>query len=95
MSNSQVAGIGHNSGDDDNPAIAGKRLKSIVERYERLDEEKKALADDQKDIMAEAKSAGFDVKVIRELIRLRRMDPSDLRDRELLLDTYQHAMDMQ
>lgn len=75
--------------------IAMERLKSLVERFERLDEEKKALASDQRDILTEAKSAGFDPKVFRELLRLRKMDPDDLRERRDLLDVYMHAVGME
>jgi len=74
--------------------IAADRLRSIIERYERLDEEKKALSSDQKDIMTEAASAGFDVKVIRQLIRLRKMDPNVAEEMESLLDVYKRALGM-
>jgi uncharacterized protein (UPF0335 family) len=82
--------IGDNSGEIDVSA----RLRSIVERYERLAEEKKALSSDQKDIMTEAKSAGFDVVVIRQLIRIRTMEPADVEERETLLDVYRRALGM-
>ena len=75
-------------------SIAADRLRSIVERYERLAEEKKALTSDQKDIMSEAKSAGFDVAVIRQLIRIRTMEPADVEERETLLDVYRRALGM-
>ena len=72
------AGIGHNSGDDDNTAdvggVAGKRLKNLLDRVERLEEEKKGLADDIKDIYAEAKECGFDVKTMRKVLKLRKME---------------------
>ena len=74
--------------------IAGDRLRSIIERVERLEEEKKALSSDIKDIMAEAKSAGFDVKVIREIIRLRKQEPADVEEHETLLDLYRRALGM-
>lgn len=75
-------------------AIAGARLRSIIERVERLEEEKKALAADIRDIFLEAKSAGFDVKVIRQLIRLRRLEPADVEEQETLLDVYRRAIGM-
>lgn len=74
--------------------IAMERLKSIIERYERLDEEKKALGSDQRDILLEAKSAGFDPKIIREVLRLRKMDANELEEREMLIATYTHALGM-
>lgn len=74
--------------------IAADRLRSIIERIERLEEEKKALAGDIKDIFAEAKSAGFDVKVLRQLIRIRRQEPADVEEQETLLDVYRRALGM-
>lgn len=74
--------------------IAADRLRSIIERVERLEEEKKALSSDVKDIMAEAKSAGFDVKVIRQVIRIRKQEPAEVEEQETLLDLYRHAMGM-
>ena len=74
--------------------IAAERLRSIVERIERLEEERKALAGDIKDIYTEAKSAGFDVKVLRQLIRLRRQEPAEVQEQETLLDVYRHALGM-
>ncbi len=74
--------------------VAGERLRSLVERIERLEEEKKALADDIKDVFAEAKSAGFDVKVLRQLIRLRRQQPAEVEEQETLLDLYRRALGM-
>jgi uncharacterized protein (UPF0335 family) len=74
--------------------IAADRLRSLVERIERLEEERKALANDIKDIYAEAKSAGFDVKVLRQLIRLRRQEPADIEEQESLLDVYRRALGM-
>ena len=66
----------------------------IIERVERLEEERKALADDIKDIFAEAKSAGFDVKVVRQLIRLRKQEPAEIEEQETLLDLYRRALGM-
>jgi len=74
--------------------IAVDRLRSIIERVERLEEERKALADDIKDIFAEAKSAGFEVKVIRQIIRIRKQEPADVEEQETLLDLYRRALGM-
>ncbi len=74
--------------------IAADRLRSLVERIERLEEERKALGSDIKDIYAEAKSAGFDVKVLRQLISLRRKEPAEIEEQETLLDVYRRALGM-
>ncbi len=74
--------------------IAGDRLRSIVERIERLEEERKAIANDIKDIFSEAKSAGFDVKVIKQLIAIRRQEPAEVEEQETLLDVYRKAIGM-
>jgi uncharacterized protein (UPF0335 family) len=74
--------------------IAADRLRSIIERVERLEEERKALGSDIKDIYAEAKSAGFDVKVLRQLIRIRKQEPADVEEQETLLDVYRRALGM-
>lgn len=73
-------------------SIAGERLRSIVERIERLDEERKTLGNDVKDIFAEARGAGFDVKVLRMLIRVRKQDPTEVEEQESLLAVYRHAV---
>lgn len=74
--------------------VAGERLRSFVERIERLEEEKKALSDDIREVYAEAKGTGFDTKVLRQVIRLRAMDQSDRSEMEELLDVYKRALDM-
>ena len=74
--------------------IAADRLRSIVERIERLEEERKALGGDIRDIYAEAKSAGFDVKVLRQLIRLRKQEAAEVEEQESLLDLYRRALGM-
>jgi len=74
--------------------IAPERLRSIIDRIERLEEERKALASDIKDIYAEAKSAGFEPKVIRQLIMLRRKEPAEVEEQETLLDLYKRALGM-
>jgi uncharacterized protein (UPF0335 family) len=80
--------------DPDVGGIAADRLRSIIERVERLEEERKALADDIKDIFAEAKSAGFEVKVIRQIIRIRKQEPAEVEEQETLLDLYRRALGM-
>jgi uncharacterized protein (UPF0335 family) len=74
--------------------IAGERLKSFIERIERLEEEKQALAGDIKEVFAEAKGAGFDVKIMRQIIKIRKMDKDDLDEQETLLDVYKRALGM-
>jgi uncharacterized protein (UPF0335 family) len=74
--------------------IAADRLRTIIERIERLEEEKAALAADIRDVYAEAKGAGFDVKVLRQIIRLRKLDNADRKEQEEILDLYMRALDM-
>src|SRR3954468_12506545 len=74
--------------------IAADRLRSIIERIERLEEERKALGSDIKDIFSEAKSAGFDVKVLRQLISIRKKEPAEVEEQESLLDIYRRALGM-
>lgn len=74
--------------------IATDRLRSLIERIERLEEEKAAIASDIRDIFAEAKSAGFDVKIMREIIKLRKMDAADRDEKEFLLESYRKALDI-
>jgi uncharacterized protein (UPF0335 family) len=68
--------------------------RSLIERIERMEEERKALGSDIKDIYTEAKSAGFDVKVLRDLIRIRGREPGELEEQETLLDVYRRAPGM-
>ena len=74
--------------------IAGERLRSLIERIERLEEEKRTLAADIKEVYAEAKGTGFDTKIMRQLIRIRRMDKDDVDEQETLLDIYKRALGM-
>ena len=74
--------------------FAKDHLKAFVERIERLEEEKKALADDIRDVYAEAKGSGFDVKALRVIVRLRKQDADERREHEAILDTYKHALGM-
>lgn len=81
---------------DEQPAIRfGKdQLKAFIERVERLEEEKKAIADDIRDVYAEAKGTGFDVKALRTIVRLRKQDPDERKEQETILETYLHALGM-
>ena len=83
---------GHNSKVQAGP-IAGDRLKSFVERIEKMEEERKAIAGDIRDIYAEAKGVGYDVKTVRWVVQERRVDASDRAERDALRDVYQHALD--
>lgn len=74
--------------------IAGDQLRSIIDRVERLEEEKAALAFDIREIFAEAKGNGFDVKAIKEVIRLRKLEVAERQEREHILDTYLRAIGM-
>jgi uncharacterized protein (UPF0335 family) len=74
--------------------VTGDQLKSYIERIERLEEEKKALAEDVKEVYAEAKANGFDTKIMRQVIRLRKMDASDRAEQEELLELYKAAIGM-
>jgi uncharacterized protein (UPF0335 family) len=75
-------------------ASAQKQLRQFVEQIERLEEDKKALAEDIRDKFAEAKALGFDVKVLRQIIRLRKKSTSDRQEEEALLEVYMHALGM-
>ncbi len=74
--------------------IAGERLKSFIERIERLEDEKKALAEDIKEVYAEAKGVGFDTKIMRQIVKIRKMDQDEVDEQEALLDTYKRALGM-
>lgn len=74
--------------------IAADRLKSFIERIERLEEEKAALTADVREVYAEAKSTGFDTKIMRQIIRLRRMDKADRQEQQELLELYKRALDI-
>ena len=79
--------IGHNT-------IAGDQLKTIVERIERLEEEKKTISDDIRDVFKEAKGNGFDVKALRAIVRLRKQDVDERKEQEAILETYMAALGM-
>ena len=74
--------------------IAGERLRSFIERIERLEEERSALRDDLREVYAEAKGNGFDPKIMRQIVRLRKMETNDRAEQEMLLDTYKMALGM-
>lgn len=74
--------------------IARDQLRAFIERIERLEEEKKAIADDVKEVYAEAKGSGFDTKVMRQIIRIRKQDRNERAEQEAILDLYMHALGM-
>ncbi len=74
--------------------FAKDQLKAIIERIERLEEEKKAISDDIKDVYAEAKGNGFDVPALRTIIRMRKQDPNERQEQETILETYMQALGM-
>lgn len=81
-------------GSEDVGGVAGKRLLSFFERVERLEEEKAALAEDIKEVLAEAKSAGFEVKIMRRIMKLRKMEPEKRQEEDELLSLYMSAIGM-
>lgn len=74
--------------------ISGEHLRQYIARIEKLEEDKKSIADDLREVYAEAKSQGFDTRIMRQLIRIRKMEPNDLYEQEELLDLYKHALGM-
>jgi uncharacterized protein (UPF0335 family) len=91
-----AAAAQENEQSNEQPAIRfGKdQLKAFIERVERLEEEKKAIADDIRDVYAEAKGSGFDVKALRTIVRMRKQDPDERKEQEAILETYLHALGM-
>lgn len=75
-------------------SVARDQLRTIVERIERLEEEKKAIADDIKDVYAEAKANGFDTKTLRQVVRLRKVEAAERQEQEAMLDLYLSALGM-
>ena len=73
-------------------SIAADELRLLIERIERLEEEKKAIADDVRDVYAEAKARGYDAKIMRQIVRLRKMETHDRQEMEAILDTYKAAL---
>ncbi len=80
--------------EDASLSFAKDQLKAIVERIEKLEEEKKAISDDIRDVYAEAKGNGFDTKALRAIIRLRKIEPTEREEQDLILETYMHALGM-
>ncbi len=80
--------------EDQATSFAKDQLKSIIERIERLEEEKKTISDDIRDVYAESKGNGFDVKALRAIIRLRKQDPNERQEQETILETYMQALGM-
>jgi uncharacterized protein (UPF0335 family) len=74
--------------------FAKDQLKAFVERVERLEEEKKALSDDIRDVYAEAKGNGYDVKALRTVVRMRKQDANERQEEQAILETYLHALGM-
>jgi uncharacterized protein (UPF0335 family) len=74
--------------------ISGQHLRQFIERIERLEEEKKSIAEDIKEVYAEAKGNGFDTKVMRKVISIRKIEPTELEEQETLLDLYKAALGM-
>lgn len=93
MTNLSIPGPGHNSGNDAH-GVARDQLRQFVERIERLEEEKKTIGDDIKDVYGEAKGTGFDVPTIREIIRIRKKDKDERMEQQAILDTYLFALGM-
>lgn len=81
--------IGHNSID---AKAYDDRLRLLIERIERLEEEKKGIAEDIRDVYSEAKAVGYDAPIMRQIVRLRKMKPDDRSEMEMLLDTYKAAV---
>jgi len=73
-------------------AVDGGHLRAFIERIEKLEEEKKGIADDIKDVYAEAKAVGYDAKIMRQIVRLRKMKPEDRAEMETILDLYKAAL---
>ncbi|GIX14004.1 MAG: hypothetical protein KatS3mg118_1963 [Paracoccaceae bacterium] len=82
------------SGPSDRYRVTAAELRQIVERYERLEEEKQAIAGHQKEVMAEAKARGYDTRALRKLIALRKKDPQEVSEEEAVLQLYREALGM-
>ena len=79
---------------EDTPRVAAAELRQFIERYERLEAEKKDIADQQKEVMAEAKGRGYDTRVMRKLIVLRKRDQNEIAEEEAILDLYKEVLGM-
>jgi uncharacterized protein (UPF0335 family) len=84
--------IGHNS--EATHQVAKDQLRSIIERIERLEEEKKSISDDIRDVYAESKGNGYDVKALRTIVRMRKQDPNERAEAETILESYMNALNM-
>lgn len=80
-----MSALGHNT-------VAADELRLLIERIERLEEEKKGIADDIRDVYSEAKARGYDAKIMRMVVKLRKMEDHDRQEMEAILDTYKHAL---
>lgn len=91
-----MAGVGHNSGksDDQTYGVAADELRQFIEQYEQLEAEKKEITDQQKEVMAEAKARGYDTKVMKKIIALRKRDKDDIAEEEAILEMYKAALGM-
>ncbi len=94
ISAEQASNTGTKPDPEASHSFAKGQLKAIIERIEKCEEEKKTISDDIKDIYGEAKSAGFDVKALRTIIRMRKQDPNERHEQETILDTYKQALGM-
>lgn len=74
--------------------VTAGELRAFIERFERLDAEKKDISEQQKEVMAEAKSRGYDTKILRKLVALRKMDPQEISEEEAVLELYKDALGM-
>ncbi len=75
--------------------VAADQLRLFIERVERLEEEKKGMADDIRDVYAEAKAMGYDPKIMRQIVRLRKMEPGDRQEMQAILETYMNALGLE
>lgn len=93
-----IATHGHNSGavrqDEPAPSFAKDQLKAIIERIERLEDSKKEIADDIRDVYAESKSNGYDVKALRTIVRMRKQDANERAEQETILELYMQSLGM-
>lgn len=88
-----LVGVGHNSGDDPY-AVTADELRQFIERWEQLESEKQDVMEQQKELMAEAKGRGYDTKVMRMVIKLRKRKPDEIAEEEAVLEVYKAALGM-
>lgn len=91
---SHVGNLEHDNTTNDSQNVVGAQILAFIQRVERMEEEKKAIVDDIKEIYAEAKGNGFDTKILRLIVRRRKQDAAERAEQEALLDTYEHAIGM-